>query len=110
MFGGEDAGLSLGDLSGGARAFQPGHAAKFAQGPRGGGSDGAWGVPARPQPNIPATRVALLLPAGRAPPQRIAIASHQDARRRKRGHRALDAEAPTRDSNHTVYPLDTSGA
>ena len=34
MFGGEDAGLSLGDLSGGARAFQPGHVAKFAQGPR----------------------------------------------------------------------------
>ena len=38
MFGGVDAGLSLGDLSGGARAFQPGHAAKFAQGPRRSGS------------------------------------------------------------------------
>ena len=36
MFGGVDAGLSLGDLSGGALAFQPGHAAKFAQGPRAG--------------------------------------------------------------------------
>ena len=52
MFGGVDAGLSLGDLSGGARAFQPGHAAKFAQGPR-------------------RQRIELLLPAGRVPPQRI---------------------------------------
>ena len=38
MFGGEDARCLLGDLSGGARAFQPGHAAKFAQGPRRSGS------------------------------------------------------------------------
>ena len=70
MFGGEDAGLSLGDLSGGARAFQPGHAAKFAQGPRRSGSDGARGVPARPQPNVP--------------PQRLVIAASQFDRRRKK--------------------------
>jgi hypothetical protein len=44
MFGGVDAGLSLGDLSGGARAFQPGHAAKFAQGPRGAGQTGRGSV------------------------------------------------------------------
>ena len=90
MFGGEDAGLSLGDLSGGARAFQPGHAAKFAQGPRGSGSDGARGVPARPQPNVS--------------PQRLVIAASQfDRRRKKRSQRAGESQ-PTRDPRHPLPP------
>ena len=55
MFGGVDAGLSLGDLSGGARAFQPGHAAKFAQGPRRSGSSFCC-----PQAGSPPQRIALL--------------------------------------------------
>ena len=73
------------------------------------GASVSAGTRSEVRPRSPPQRIELLLPAGRVPPQRLAIASHQSDRRRKKGT-ARRSEAPTRGPEHDQATRGTPSA